>query len=159
MTVKEAVLRALIEHYPRVKNHTVQTAHPEHQLSGLTRLRGLADEGLVRYEYDPRDQAYLILTPLDQLTVLLDQLQRGSVPGAQYKIPHEDPEKRGSGGGGAVSSPRTSERRDEAETSPEKREEPGAQTGAPVIEGAAPEPAAPSQMTLNGIRKEEKIWW
>lgn len=143
MTVKEAVLRALIEHYPRVKNHTVQTAHPEHQLSSLTRLRGLADEGLVRYEYDPRDQTYRILTPLEQLTVLLNQLQRGSVPRAQYKIPHEDPEKRGSG---------------EAKTLPEKREEPGAQTGAPVIEGAAPEPAAPSQMTLGGIQRDKEIW-
>lgn len=50
MTVKEAVLKVILKHYPKVKNHLIHRAHPKHPLSGGQRLRDLRYEG-VEYEF------------------------------------------------------------------------------------------------------------
>lgn len=78
MTVEQAVLSVLIEHYPSVKNALIQTAHPAHQLSGLTRLRGLKKKGIVNYTFDAETNEYYILTPLENLVRALEEMKKGN---------------------------------------------------------------------------------
>lgn len=57
MTVKQAVVKAIIENYPHVKNHIIEKAHPIHKLSGLQRLRELRKLGVI-YTFDPKTNSY-----------------------------------------------------------------------------------------------------
>ena len=50
MTVKEAVLKKIIKHYPKVKSHIIHNAHKKHPYSAGQRLRELRDEG-VSYDF------------------------------------------------------------------------------------------------------------
>lgn len=77
MTVEQAVLGVLINNYPTVRNHVVQTAHPTYQMSGLARLRGLKQEGIVSYRFDSCDNTYRILTPREELQRALEAMKRG----------------------------------------------------------------------------------
>ncbi len=72
MTVKESVIRVIIKHYPKVKNHLVMTANPKHSLSGLQRIRELRQEGKIDYEFDRKTNTYEILTPKIKLERLLE---------------------------------------------------------------------------------------
>ena len=71
MTVEQAVLRVLIDHVSkgekRVKNYLIESAHPQHYLSGRARLRGLRKRGLVSYKFCEEDNTYLIYSTLKEL--------------------------------------------------------------------------------------------
>lgn len=67
ISVKKAVLKVLINYYPKVKNHAVEKAHPKHKMSGLQRLRELRAKGVVQYEFDKQSNTYLIHTPIQKL--------------------------------------------------------------------------------------------
>ena len=50
MTVREAVIKAILKDYPKVKNIKIERAHPKHPLSGSRILRRLKEEG-ISYEF------------------------------------------------------------------------------------------------------------
>jgi|GEM_PF-2699401 len=66
-TVKMMVLKKLIDHYPQIKNYTIEYEPPKLVLSGCRRLRELYKEGIVNYRYDAKTKSYIILTPKEQL--------------------------------------------------------------------------------------------
>jgi hypothetical protein len=78
-TVKEAVLRILIEKYPVVKNHLIEKAHPVHRMSGMQRLRELKKEGIVQYTFERKTNRYVILTPLWMLQEALQKMTKEAV--------------------------------------------------------------------------------
>ena len=97
MTVEQAVLRVIIDHYPSVKNALIQTAHPKHQLSGLTRLRGLKDKGIVSYQFDIETNEYYIFTPLNELVATLEKMLKGQrFAGLQGRVGSHKPDLAGS---------------------------------------------------------------
>lgn len=71
MTVEQAVLKVIIEHVSRgekkIRNCLIETAHPQHNLSGRARLRGLRGRGLVRYKFHDEDNTYEIYSTLQEL--------------------------------------------------------------------------------------------
>lgn len=70
MTVIQAVLQIVIEHVARgeryIKNHLIEAAHPEHQLSGRARIRELRLKGFLDYRVHD-DNTYEVLTSLQDL--------------------------------------------------------------------------------------------
>ena len=50
MTVREAVIGAILRHHPKVASFHIHTAHPLHPFSGDRALRRLKEEG-VEYEF------------------------------------------------------------------------------------------------------------
>lgn len=50
MTVREAVIKAILRDYPKVKTHKIHNAHKKHPYSARQRLRDLRNEG-VYYEF------------------------------------------------------------------------------------------------------------
>lgn len=71
MTVEQAVLKVIIEHVSRgemrIKNCLIETAHPQHSLSGRARLRGLRGRGLVQYKFHDTDNTYEIFSTIQEL--------------------------------------------------------------------------------------------
>ncbi len=71
MTVEQAVLKVIIDHVVRgerrIKNCLIETAHPQHNLSGRARLRGLRGRGLVKYKFCDEDNTYEIYSTLQEL--------------------------------------------------------------------------------------------
>ena len=47
MTVREAVIKNILKHYPIVPTHAIHNAHSVHPYSGGQRLRELRDNGIV----------------------------------------------------------------------------------------------------------------
>lgn len=77
ISVKKAVLKTLINYYPKVKNYTVERAHPKHTMSGLQRLRELRADGVVEYEFDKQTNSYLIHTPIKSLRMSFIEMSGG----------------------------------------------------------------------------------
>lgn len=50
MTVREAVIKAILRDYPKVKTHKIHNAHKKHPFSAGQRLRELRSEG-VSYDF------------------------------------------------------------------------------------------------------------
>jgi hypothetical protein len=46
-------------------------------MSGLARLRGLKQDGIVSYRFDSRDNTYHVLTPRGELVRALEAMKRG----------------------------------------------------------------------------------
>lgn len=65
--VKAAVLKRIIDRYPTLRNHEIETAHPEHPMSGTRILRRLGAAGVVDYEYNRYNGTYTVLTPVADL--------------------------------------------------------------------------------------------
>lgn len=65
-------MHVVIEHVARgerfIKNHLIEAAHPEHQLSGRARLRELRLKGFLDYRVHD-DNTYEVLTKLEDLHV------------------------------------------------------------------------------------------
>ena len=79
MTVEQAVMGVLLANYPVVRNHVVQTAHPTYKMSGLARLRGLKQDGIVSYQFYSHNNVYRILTPREELVRALAVMERGEM--------------------------------------------------------------------------------
>ena len=76
MTVKEAVLLAIIKNYPKVKNHVIHNASPEHLFSATQRLRELRKLG-VRYSFDTKTNTYdFSETPIKYFKGLLKETEK-----------------------------------------------------------------------------------
>lgn len=159
MTVSEAVLRVLIEHYPRVKNYIVQASHPAFQLSGLTRLRELNSKGIVDYYFDPLANEYVIKTPKEKLQQALTEIQtrRRSRRSSEHKDagpqggvgPHK-PEPAGSS-----PAPATNREPEKCSQHEAPGPQPGAEsagkavTGPTALQWTPPPPREPQEMFLN----------
>lgn len=81
MTVEQAVIDVIIGYLETANRYVpisaIEQAHPEHQLSGRARLRGLRQKGFLSYSYDEKRKAYRIFTPLAELYEARRTLQRG----------------------------------------------------------------------------------
>lgn len=80
-TVEQAVMDVIVERVAQgitaIPIHEIESAHPEHVLSGRARIRGLRSRGLVSYFYDVRSNRYLIESSLEQLEIARRALMRG----------------------------------------------------------------------------------
>lgn len=74
-TVKQAVLEVIIKYYPKVPNYKIATAHPEHPMSGLQRLRELSARKEVFYYFDRATNNYRILTALSVIKRYLEKMK------------------------------------------------------------------------------------
>ena len=73
-TVKQAVLEVIIKYYPKVPNHKIAFAHPNHKLSGTQRFRELK----LKHRFDCKENLYYIYTPFSKLQKMLNK-ERGEV--------------------------------------------------------------------------------
>jgi len=72
MTVKDAVLKVIIAHYPRVKNNILEQAHPKHLMSGLQRMREIRKQAGAVYPFDRETNTYdFSETPIEYFKGLL----------------------------------------------------------------------------------------
>lgn len=71
MSVKQSVLKVLIDNYPIVPIHKVHRASKDHPFSGGQRLRELRKEYKLKYEYLASEKAYKINETKGKLERLL----------------------------------------------------------------------------------------
>lgn len=81
MSVMECVVKTIVDSYPFVKNHKIERACKEHQLSGLREFRRLKQYGIIDYEFNKSSNSYRIITPIGTIKKKIATKKRSELLG------------------------------------------------------------------------------